>query len=100
VRDAAPVPVAIIANGQNLGFPRAVNQGLQAARGEDLVRLNNDAVAADGWLEQLIAPGAMNEAARLWHAVLAECPGDREALANLERLAGPGRAPSVGIPAR
>jgi GT2 family glycosyltransferase len=27
------------------------------------------------------------EAARLWRAVLAECPGDREATANLERLA-------------
>ena len=27
------------------------------------------------------------EAARLWRGVLAECPGDREAIANLERLA-------------
>jgi hypothetical protein len=26
------------------------------------------------------------EVARLWRAVLAECPGDREALAHLERL--------------
>ena len=26
------------------------------------------------------------EAVRLWRAVLAECPGDREALAMLERL--------------
>ena len=31
VRDAAPVPVTVIANGQNLGFPRAINQGLQCA---------------------------------------------------------------------
>ena len=55
VRDAAPVPVTVIANAQNLGFPRAVNQGLQAARGEYLVLLNNDAVVTDGWLDQLIA---------------------------------------------
>jgi glycosyltransferase involved in cell wall biosynthesis len=55
VRDAARVPVTVIANGQNLGFPRAVNQGLQAARGEFLVLLNNDAVVTDGWLDQLIA---------------------------------------------
>jgi glycosyltransferase involved in cell wall biosynthesis len=55
VRDAAAVPVTVIANGQNLGFPRAVNQGLRAARGEYLVLLNNDAVVTDGWLDQLIA---------------------------------------------
>ncbi len=33
VRDAACVPVTIVANAENLGFPRAINQGLQAARG-------------------------------------------------------------------
>ena len=55
VRDAASVPVTIIANAENLGFPRAINQGLQAARGEYLVLLNNDAVVTDGWLDQLIA---------------------------------------------
>ena len=55
VRDAAPVPVTLIANRQNLGFPRAINQGLRAARGEYLVLLNNDAVVTEGWLDQLIA---------------------------------------------
>ena len=55
VRDTAPVPVTVFANEQNLGFPRTVNQGLQAARGEFLVLLNNDAVVTDGWLDQLIA---------------------------------------------
>ena len=49
------VPVTIIRNAQNVGFPRAINQGLQAARGEYLVLLNNDAVVTDGWLDQLIA---------------------------------------------
>ncbi len=55
VRDAATVPVKIVTNSQNLGFPRAINQGLEAARGEYLVLLNNDAVVTDGWLDQLIA---------------------------------------------
>ncbi len=55
VRDAAPVAVTIIANRENLGFPRAINQGLEAASGEYLVLLNNDAVVTDGWLDQLIA---------------------------------------------
>jgi O-antigen biosynthesis protein len=55
VRDAATVPVTVIRNERNQGFPRAANQGLQAASGEYLVLLNNDAVVTDGWLDQLIA---------------------------------------------
>jgi glycosyltransferase involved in cell wall biosynthesis len=55
VQDAARVPVTIISNATNIGFPRAVNQGLEIARGEYLVLLNNDAVVTDGWLDQLIA---------------------------------------------
>src|SRR5262245_44156020 len=48
VRDGAPVPVTLISNRENVGFPRAINQGLQAASGEFLVLLNNDAVVTDG----------------------------------------------------
>ncbi len=55
VQDVAPMPVAIIRNEHNIGFPAAVNQGLKAARGDYLVLLNNDAVVTDGWLDQLIA---------------------------------------------
>ncbi len=55
VRDVAPMPVTVISNSRNLGFPAAINQGLRAARGEYLVLLNNDAVVTDGWLTQLIA---------------------------------------------
>ena len=55
VQDDAAVPVTVISNTTNLGFPAAINQGLKAARGEYLVLLNNDVVVTDGWLEQLIA---------------------------------------------
>ena len=55
VQDVSPMPVTIIANGTNRGFPAAINQGLQYARGEYLVLLNNDVVVTDGWLEQLVA---------------------------------------------
>jgi glycosyltransferase involved in cell wall biosynthesis len=55
VQDAAAVPVTVIANATNRGFPAAINQGLQVARGEFLVLLNNDVVVTDGWLDQLIA---------------------------------------------
>ena len=55
VQDATAVPVTVITNPRNVGFPAAINQGLQAASGEYLVLLNNDAVVTDGWLDQLIA---------------------------------------------
>ncbi len=59
VRDVAAMPITVIGNSKNLGFPAAVNQGLKAARGEFLVLLNNDAVVTDGWLSQLIALAEM-----------------------------------------
>ena len=55
VQDVSPVPVTVIANTTNRGFPAAINQGLQYARGEHLVLLNNDVVVTDGWLDQLRA---------------------------------------------
>ena len=39
-RDLAAVPVTVVSNTTNLGFPAAINQGLQLARGEYLVLLN------------------------------------------------------------
>jgi len=59
VQDVAPMPVTVVSNAQNLGFPAAINQGLKAARGDYLVLLNNDAVVTDGWLSQLIALAEM-----------------------------------------
>ncbi len=41
VQDISPVPVTIIANATNRGFPAAINQGLQYARGEFLILLNS-----------------------------------------------------------
>jgi glycosyltransferase involved in cell wall biosynthesis len=55
MRDLAGVPVTVVTNAANLGFPAAINQGLQLARGEYLVLLNNDVVVTDAWLDQLIA---------------------------------------------
>jgi GT2 family glycosyltransferase len=40
---------------ENLGFARAVNAGIEAATGEYVAFLNNDAEAAPGWLEELVA---------------------------------------------
>ncbi len=45
--------VRVIANRENLGFPRAVNQGVGASHGELLALLNNDVVVTPGWGEAL-----------------------------------------------
>ncbi|MGH8545388.1 MAG: glycosyltransferase family 2 protein, partial [Gammaproteobacteria bacterium] len=47
--------VRLLFNEENLGFPRACNQGLALAEGEILVLLNNDVVVTPGWLENLTA---------------------------------------------
>jgi len=55
VKDLASIPVTVITNPANRGFPAACNQGIHAAKGDYLVLLNNDAVVTDGWLDQLSA---------------------------------------------
>jgi len=60
VQDVAQVPVTVMSNARNLGFPAAINQGLKAARGDYLVLLNNDAVVTDGWLNQLTSLAEMD----------------------------------------
>jgi GT2 family glycosyltransferase len=48
-------PVRVLLNDENVGFPRACNQGLGAARGAELVILNNDTILSRGWLARLRA---------------------------------------------
>ena len=46
--------IVIINNEQNLGYPKAINQGLEIAKGKDFVLLNNDTLVTKGWLERLL----------------------------------------------
>ena len=48
--------VRVIRNERNLGFARACNQGARAAGGRHLIFLNNDTVATERWLEEILAP--------------------------------------------
>ena len=65
------VPVTVITNPTNLGFPAAINQGLREARGEYLVLLNNDD-GGDGRLAGPAdrAPGRNDR----WWASSGRCP--------------------------
>ncbi|MFA5359236.1 MAG: glycosyltransferase [Patescibacteria group bacterium] len=45
----------IINNDDNLGFPKAVNQGIRQAKGEIIVILNNDTIVTPQWLDRLAA---------------------------------------------
>jgi GT2 family glycosyltransferase len=53
--EAAGLPVRVVLNRRNAGFPAACNQGLERARGDLLVLLNNDTVVPRGWLGRLAA---------------------------------------------
>src|SRR5207244_551221 len=48
------LPIRVILNDENRGFPAANNQGLSIARGETIVLLNNDTIVPRGWLPRLI----------------------------------------------
>lgn len=44
----------LIRNNKNMGFVKAVNQGIKASRADYTCILNNDAYATEGWLKNLI----------------------------------------------
>lgn len=47
--------VRALHNEENVGFAKACNQGMHAARGEYIVFLNNDTKVTTGWLDALVA---------------------------------------------
>jgi GT2 family glycosyltransferase len=47
--------VRVLALGQNLGFTGACNAGMQAARGDLVILLNNDTEADPGWVGEVVA---------------------------------------------
>lgn len=51
---ADPHRVQIIRNAENLGFIKAVNQGLRASTAPSVCLLNNDTVTTPGWLKEMI----------------------------------------------
>ncbi len=54
VRSLKNPKIRLIRNSDNRGFPRAVNQGMRAAKGDYFVWLNSDAIVTDGWLGRMV----------------------------------------------
>lgn len=47
-------PAEVLRNEENLGFIKAVNRGIRAARAPWICLLNNDTIATRGWLAEMI----------------------------------------------
>ncbi|NUM88477.1 MAG: glycosyltransferase [Bdellovibrionales bacterium] len=55
-RKARKIPgLRVITHRKNLGFAGGNNAGIRAARGRNVILLNNDTVVAPGWLPRLLA---------------------------------------------
>lgn len=54
LRNLSAFDVQVVSNEQNLGFPRSVNNGIAASRGEYVCVLNNDTEVTPGWLSQML----------------------------------------------
>lgn len=46
-------PHVLVRNSENVGFVKAVNQGLKLSSADQIVILNNDTEAVEGWIEKL-----------------------------------------------
>ena len=54
VRDRSSLEIELIRNEENLGFVKAVNQGLRISDSPFVCVMNNDTIPAPGWLERMI----------------------------------------------
>lgn len=63
---AAQAGARLIENRENAGFGAAVNQGIEAAQGELVSTLNDDAFPDPRWLEELVAAARGDAGAGMW----------------------------------
>lgn len=55
VKASGELPLTLIRNEENLGFIKAVNQGLTASTAQFVCLLNNDTLVTKGWLAEMIS---------------------------------------------
>lgn len=90
--------VILLPQTSNLGFAAANNRGIHLARGSLIALLNNDAVAAEDWLAQMVAaleanPKAGSAASKMLfrqHPHIIDRVGDAYTLAGAGQLRGRG----------
>ncbi|MDD5072419.1 MAG: glycosyltransferase family 2 protein [Candidatus Omnitrophica bacterium] len=54
IKDGPNVRVEVIFNRLNEGFPRGMNKGMERSRAPYVCLLNNDIIATEGWLDEMI----------------------------------------------
>jgi GT2 family glycosyltransferase len=54
LKSSRPEAVLLITNQENLGFTKAVNQGMRAASADFVCIANNDIIVSDGWLQEMM----------------------------------------------
>ena len=74
------IPVNLIRNETNLGYVKAVNQGLRASCGDYVCLLNNDTKVQEGWLEELINVAQSNPKIGILNPVSASLPYKKKEL--------------------
>ncbi|MFB0846167.1 glycosyltransferase [Paenibacillus oleatilyticus] len=47
--------IKAIFNSENLGFPKACNQGIEVSNGDNILLLNNDTIVTNNWLTNLLS---------------------------------------------
>ncbi len=57
----APARIMVVRNSSNLGFVKAVNQGIKASSAPYICIMNNDTLATKGWLEEMMAVMQSNQ---------------------------------------
>lgn len=77
----------LIRNATNLGFPAAVNQGLEFSRGETILLLNNDTIVTTGWLRRMLDVLYGSDAIGLVGPLSNNVSGPQQVDADFEHLA-------------
>ncbi len=77
VQAAATIRVEIVRSPADAELPATLQAGLEQARGESIVLLNNDTIVPEGWLAQLAALLGMNSAVGMVAPMTTYGPGEQ-----------------------
>ncbi len=70
--------VKCIFNGENKGFPKGCNQGIQMATGSEILLLNSDTIVTPRWLEQMLTALYSSDKVGAVSCVTNVCSNDQE----------------------